>query len=253
MLLVIANSQRKQLLTVFLGNGDGTFALVTKGPGTGMQADYIATGDFNGDGIADLAIAVAPTVGSSTGTVSVLTGNGDGTFNVGSPTSLPMLYGQNSTFLQKGDFNGDGKADLVMQTIGGPTNPFYGLTVLLGDGAGGLSPQPPVVITEYANPPILSAITGDWNGDGVDDIIALTAVGHGYVIALLSENKSATATVNGIALPPATGELWWWWLVTRAIARHQQVSPLQPTYSTAAQEVPQVKVTASILVPASYG
>ena len=237
-------------LTVFLGNGDGTFTVVTKGPGTGTQADYIATSDFNGDGIADLAIAVAPTVGSSTGTVSVLTGNGDGTFNVGSPTSLPMLYGQNSTFLQKGDFNGDGKADLVMQTIGGPTNPFYGLTVLLGDGAGRLSPQPPVVITEYANPPIFSAITGDWNGDGVDDIIAVTPVGHGYVIALLSENQSATATVNGIALRPATGTAQV--VASYAGDTHYQPSISPATTLTAAQGSPQVKVTASSN-PASFG
>jgi hypothetical protein len=93
--------------SVFLGNGDGTFT-ADGGVSTKFSAYSLFVGDFNGDGILDV-------VGlSSTGNVDIFLGNGDGTFQsalefaAGTPGGQPQL-----PILGIGDFNGDGKLDVV--------------------------------------------------------------------------------------------------------------------------------------------
>src|SRR5205807_9414060 len=61
-------------VTMLLGNGDGTFQ-AAKGLTAGGNPSSVAVGDFNDDGVPDLAVA---NLGSNN--VSVLLGNGDGTF-----------------------------------------------------------------------------------------------------------------------------------------------------------------------------
>jgi hypothetical protein len=80
----------------------------------------VAVGDFNGDGKADLAVA-----NYSDHSVSVLLGNGDGTFQ----THVDYATGSGPDSVAVGDFNGDGKADLAV------TND-YAVSVLLGNGDG---------------------------------------------------------------------------------------------------------------------
>lgn len=93
--------------SVFLGNGDGTFK-ADGGVSTKFSAYSLFAGDFNGDGILDV-------VGlSSTGNVDIFLGNGDGTFQNaiefagGTPGGQPE-----NPILGIGDFNGDGKLDVV--------------------------------------------------------------------------------------------------------------------------------------------
>jgi VCBS repeat protein len=91
-------------VTILLGKGDGTFQppvsyFVPFGFGT--QTECLAVGDFNGDGVLDLATATE-------GWAALLLGNGDGTFTV---QAVGYLAG--GPPLASGDFNGDGKLDLV--------------------------------------------------------------------------------------------------------------------------------------------
>src|SRR5213592_817094 len=71
-----------------------------------------AVGDFNGDGKQDLAVT-----NISTNSVSILLGNGNGTF--GAPATFPV--GSTPTSLAVGDFNGDGKQDLAVANLGSNT------------------------------------------------------------------------------------------------------------------------------------
>ena len=88
----------------------------------------MVVGDFNGDGHADLAVANV-----KDNSVSVLLGNGDGTFR---PASR-FATGVGPSGLAIGDFNGDGKPDLaVADSVGGT------VTILLGQGDGTFQPVP---------------------------------------------------------------------------------------------------------------
>ncbi len=90
-------------VSVFLGNGDGTFK-PRADFATGLFPNSVAIGDFNGDGKPDLALA------NGSGTVSMLLGNGDGTFQ----PHVDYPAGPASFSLAVGDFNGDGKLDLAV-------------------------------------------------------------------------------------------------------------------------------------------
>jgi len=171
--------------TILLGNGDGTFTQKSPGPSTGGPPVSIAVGDFNGDGKTDLAFSCLPgqqLPNEQTGTLAVFLGNGDGTFTpAGSPSQV--AYGPALV----GDFNGDGKADIVINT-----------SILLGDGSGAFAvPAGGInIIGPFGGGIALAA--GDLNGDGRTDL-----VGDGAV--LMAATQTATATMQGLAVPVATG------------------------------------------------
>jgi hypothetical protein len=91
-------------VSVLLGNGDGTFQ-GAQNFGAGYGPISVAVGDFNGDGVQDLAVA---NVGSNN--ASVLLGNGDGTFQ----GAQNFGAGNSSPFVAVGDLNGDGVQDLAV-------------------------------------------------------------------------------------------------------------------------------------------
>jgi hypothetical protein len=91
-------------VSALLGNGDGTFsAPVTYQVGVDPAA--VIVGDFEGDGILDIAVP-----NSFSNSVSVLRGNGDGTFQ----TPVDYLVGVDPRSLVAADFNGDGALDLAV-------------------------------------------------------------------------------------------------------------------------------------------
>jgi hypothetical protein len=131
--------------SVLLGKGDGAFnaPIVNE---TGSRPASVVVGDVNGDSIPDVAIG-----GDQ---LRIFIGNGDGTFRSGA-----TLTGSSPGF---GEFNTDGKLDLAFVASGG-------VWIALGDGTGNFgAPTQVGPAGLFANVGPLA--TGDFDGDGVDDI-----------------------------------------------------------------------------------
>jgi hypothetical protein len=146
-------------VSVFLGNGDGTF-----GAGTdyqvGCRPSFVAIGDLNRDGKPDLVVTAtgSNSVGYPPNTVSILLGKGDGTFyrEIGAHTGpAPSSVGI-------GDLDGDGKPDLAVANSGSNT-----VSVLLGNGDGSFGVNHDYPTGDYA----LFLAIGDLNGDGKPDLV----------------------------------------------------------------------------------
>ncbi len=140
---------------------------------TGVGPVVPVTGDFNGDGKADVAVINA--VASS---VSVAFGNGDGSFQA----AVNYPVGPLASWMTAADFNGDGKLDLAV--VSGPLGK---MTVLLNDGAGGFAAASgPMTVGVGA----IHVAAGDFNGDGHMDL-ALTNGTNGTVTILSGTGTGA--------------------------------------------------------------
>src|SRR5262249_28655790 len=97
-------------LSVLLGNGDGS-CQKARNFAAGRLPRTVAVGEFNGDGRPDLAVAnAAECCPWRDGSVSILVGNGDGSFQA--PRNIAL--GNNPTFVAVGEVNGDGSLDVVV-------------------------------------------------------------------------------------------------------------------------------------------
>src|SRR5438876_590519 len=118
----------------------------------GRYPSSVAVGDFDGDGHLDLAVANGDNV-------SVLLGNGDGSFQ----TARNFPAGSLTVSVAVGDFDGDGHLDLAVANYGHPSNGDPGgVSVLLGNGDGSF--QPARNFPDRSSPS--SVAVGDFNGDG---------------------------------------------------------------------------------------
>jgi len=163
-------------VSVMLGNGDGTFQRA-QNFAAGAFASTVAVGDFNGDNIPDLAVGHFD---ASASTVSVLLGNGDGTFQ------RPVNYsvGKSPIWVVTADFNGDNKLDLVAVN-----NDSASISVLLGNGDGTFQPHQDYAVGR--NP--IGIAVADLNGDKIPDLVVANS-GHDTpdTISILFGNGDGT-------------------------------------------------------------
>jgi len=156
--VAVANSGNKTV-TVLRGNGNGTFTLTATIPFSPAPPMFVVAGDFDGDGKLDLAVADSNTTGNST--VTILLGNGDGTFATQPAISLGLSAFNHS--MAVGDFNGDGKLDIAVTS-----NQSNVVSILLGNGDGTFAPPAPLTLPNVNKP--LSVAVGDFDGDGKLDL-----------------------------------------------------------------------------------
>lgn len=187
--LAVAN-YLSHAVSVLLGNGDGTFGAKTD-YSTGSYPASVVIGDLNGDGRPDLAVANYFAIPSdyTRSTLSVLLGNGDGTFGTktdfdtrGQPYSLAI-----------GDLNRDGSLDLAM----GHYEPGDQVSVFLGNGDGTFGPY--VNYQTGLHPEFVTL--GNLNEDGVLDLVAVCK-GSGAVSVLLGNGDGTFRASTDFGLGP---------------------------------------------------
>jgi hypothetical protein len=165
-------------ITVFYGNGNGTFGGQTDFATSIVNSNVLSNGDLNGDGKTDLVVGSTP--GSS---FSVLLNNGSGGFVAPTLYTLNANQGEDSVGLI-GDFTGDGKADVVV------ANYMRDMLALFpGNGTGALSS--PTFLSVGKSPRGLAA--ADFNVDGSLDI-AVGYINSGAISVALNNGAGAFST-----------------------------------------------------------
>jgi hypothetical protein len=173
-------------VSVLLGKGDGTFQAATNISPGGVPSAF-AFADLNGDGIPDVALANMASNSANEGTpgfVSLLFGNGDGTFKA------PVNYasGTNIAGITAGDVTGDKIADLIVTHVAG-----YPLTIMKGNGDGTFQAEQPLSSDFSLSAATLQLL--DVNKDGKLDLVE-GSVDNGGATVLIGNG-------DGTFQPPA--------------------------------------------------
>lgn len=148
----------------------------------GPSPQDVVAADFNGDGIADLAVSNLGDQGTNSGAgVMIFLGKGDGTFTEGATVNAGASPGA----LYAADFNGDGKADLAV--VNAATN---SIAVLLGIGDGTFQAPASFPVAEVPQ----SVVAADFNGDGRLDLAVASqgAAGQSGSVFILPGNGDGT-------------------------------------------------------------
>lgn len=185
-------------VSVFLGTGNGAFgsradfsALIQRNPAESDLSTSLEVADMNNDGIDDLITANLNSFVLPPGSVSVLLGNGDGTFR----PSQQFPVSDGPIFARAADMNGDGYIDVVATNSRSNT-----VSVLLGNGDGTLQSARDFPTGGY---PRKLAI-GDFNEDGFPDVLVTDY--DTYTCSLLMGNGDGTLQPR-IFLAAAAGDV----------------------------------------------
>jgi len=171
-----------ETVSILLGNGDGTFTpAVPATVATGNGPNAVAIGNLDNDGNLDLVV-----LNNADATVSILLGNGDGTFTPAVPATVATGNGPNALAL--GNLDGDGDFDLVVLNNGAET-----VSILLGNGDGTFTPAVPATVATGNGPNALAL--GDLDGDGDLDLVVLNNADETVSIFLGNGNGTFTPAV----------------------------------------------------------
>jgi hypothetical protein len=174
---------RGDSVSIHLGDGAGTFTKTdctasTANCGAGNGPFFIAAGHFNSDSNLDLAVA-----NHTSGNVSILMGNGDGTFD----PAVNIAVGSQPVSIAVEDFDNDGNLDLALTNFAGRS-----VSILLGDGLGAFTLENCNVDRQkcpVSGQPV-SIVTGDFNGDGKPDLATANESGKNVSVLLGTENRA---------------------------------------------------------------
>jgi hypothetical protein len=163
--LVVANSAFDSFLdnpgsivSLFFGKGDGTFQQLSN-LGLIDRAVSVAVGDFDRDGIQDLAVVREGSQNS--GRVSIFTGNGIGQFRILPELVLGQVDRSSSNSIAIGDFNGDDIQDLAVSVRFSNS-----VSVFRGNGDGSFQQTRDFALAREPT----SVAVGDFNSDGIQDL-----------------------------------------------------------------------------------
>jgi type II secretory pathway component GspD/PulD (secretin) len=187
--LAVVN-QGDNTVSIFLGNGDGTFTAspaLSTGAGSSPAAAVATT--LTSSGFTDLAV-----VNHANDTLMIFLGNGDGTFKTpAAGTNMIIPTGAGPSSIIAGDFNADGNMDLAVTNQGANT-----VSVFLGNGNGTFTSR-----TDYptGNSPVWVS-SGDFNGDGILDLAVAnnggpTSTVTGNTVSILLGQATNTGTAAG--------------------------------------------------------
>ncbi|MGA2099544.1 MAG: choice-of-anchor D domain-containing protein [Candidatus Sulfotelmatobacter sp.] len=157
----VSNSQPFQI-----ASSASTLAMAGPALSVGEDPRGMVVADFNGDGRPDLAV-----VNRGSNTVSILLGNGDGTFAAQSS----FATGTDPIAIAVGDFNGDGKLDLVTAN-----RASYNISVLLGNGDGTFQSH----VDYVAGTEPIGIVVADFNRDGYLDVAEINSADNTISVLL---------------------------------------------------------------------
>lgn len=165
-------------VSVFLGNGDGTFSQALNSPyAVGNNPIFVSAAEFTTSGHLDLAVANngAPTSVLSGNSVSILLGNGDGTFN----TAVNYAAGTGPTSIAPAQYALSGLNDLAVTD-----QTDNAVSILLNTGSGVFAPNQELSLSPDTDP--LSIVSADFNGDTRPDA-AVAENGTNELSVILNE------------------------------------------------------------------
>ncbi len=190
--LAVGNGGYAPEVRILLGNGAGAFRAAGAPIGASGAAAAIASADFNGDGVADLAVG-------SSNVLRILLGDGAGSFNP-APGS-PVAIGGEPVGITAADLNGDGKTDLVMPVFDNADR----IAILLGDGAGRFA--------QAAGSPLLvgrgdfvAVVARDFNGDAKPDL-AIANNGANEIFLRLGDGAGGFGPASSVLVVRGPGPL----------------------------------------------
>jgi hypothetical protein len=171
---IIVTNYGDDTVSILLGNGNGTFQ-PQRTFATGFRPSSVSVSDLNGDGNLDLI--VQNNTLSNPATISVLLGNGNGTFHAQQTFAVSLRFSK----LEAADINGDGKPDLILLN-----HMYFSVGVLLGNGNGTFQLEH----TFAAGVGPDSVAISDINGDGAPDLIVANYGGN--FVSILLGNGNGT-------------------------------------------------------------
>jgi hypothetical protein len=156
--VAVAN-ENDNTVSILLGGGNGSFASKAD-IAVGTNPFALTIGDLNGDQKADLVVANSGQFPNDAGSISILLGDGDGTFQA----AKNIVVGDGPVSAAIGDFNHDGKADVAVAIFRDNT-----VSILRGNGDGTFGA--PSTITFPPLSQILYVVAADVDGDHNQDLI----------------------------------------------------------------------------------